>query len=188
MNTKRYPHLMLDIETLGVTPDAAVLSLAAAPFGVGEVAPAAHCFHMVIDLKAERRAGAVVSQSTLDWWAAQSPAARQVLDRATADGHAPALVAAALVDFVSTVMEPRFGVWGNGAAFDPVLIAEMVRRHAVKLPWAYNQVRCHRTLLALHPKARKVAPTLAHDALADALAQAQTAALILAERSGEVRW
>ena len=184
----RYPHLMLDIETLGVTPDAPILSLAAVPFGAGEIAPVAVCFHAVLDLQAEYAAGAKASQSTLEWWARQSPAARQVLDRATTFGNPPVQVAAALSSYIGTHMAAIFSVWGNGASFDPVLVSEMFRRHGVLLPWQYNQVRCHRTLLALHPHVKKSKPTLAHDALSDAYAQAQTAAMILAERSGEVRW
>ena len=184
----RYPHLMLDIETLGVTPDAPILSLAAVPFGAGEIAPVAACFHVVLDLQAEYAAGAEASQSTLEWWTRQSPAARQVLDRATTFGSPPVQVAAALVNYVGTHMAPGYGVWRNGASFDPVLVSEMFWRHGVPLPWKYSQIRCHRTLLALHPGVVKSRPTLAHDALADAYGQAQTAGRILAERSGEVRW
>lgn len=63
----RYAHLMLDIETLGVTPDAPILSLAAVPFGAGEIAAVAMCFNVIIDLQAEYAAGAKASQSTLEW-------------------------------------------------------------------------------------------------------------------------
>lgn len=75
------------------------------------------------------------------------------------------------------------GVWGNGAAFDNVVLTNAFRAVGLQMPWSYRLDRCYRTLRALFEDIE--APPFVgvrHTALADALAQADHAQNIMISR------
>src|SRR5665647_2128309 len=120
-------HLMVDLETLGTTPDAAVLSIGACYFDpLGTVPegtlfepPNPGIFYRVIKLQGQQR---VMDADTIQWWMQQSFEARaEVFPPKTAPGLP---IATAMKQFVDVFL-PRdcsnLMVWSQGASFDLVI-------------------------------------------------------------------
>ena len=166
---------MLDIETLGTTPGAVILSIGAVEFdttGLGKV------FYAAIDIASCLTAGLVADSDTLNWWLQQSPAARADAFRGET------ALKPALIDFFEWMrITGADRVWANGASFDFPLLSAAYRAAGLQVPWRYSNERCFRTLAALWP-VEKVANANPHNALFDARAQAQRASAILAELEG----
>jgi hypothetical protein len=118
----------------------------------------------------------------------QSVAARTVLDRAM-DPNAVS-IGEMLCHFslwLHNVEKDRNNlyVWGNGAAFDNVLVAEALRRCGMKPAWNYYNDRCYRTLKNLRPDVKLIRLGTHHDALDDARSQADHAIRLLASLKRE---
>lgn len=71
-------------------------------------------------------------------------------------------------------------VWGNGAAFDNVILASAYRRVTAGTPWQYWNDRCYRTVKALHPDVPMQRTGDHHNALDDAISQAHQLIAMLA--------
>ena len=178
-------HLMLDIETLGVNPGCIVLSIGAVEFSNGVITGR---FHAHIDPHSCEEYGLKAEAGTTMWWLAQDQKAQQAL--LSGEQHDLDDV---LASFIDTFDWKDLKVWANGASFDfPILKAafEAVDR---KLPWAFYNEMDFRTIKGLMPKAdfdtMRVRPGVAHDALDDATAQAQTLIKIfeLMQQGGPLR-
>jgi hypothetical protein len=79
----------------------------------------------------------------------------------------------------SAYVKPNCKVWGNGAGFDNVLIEALYRNIGKGAPWKFWDSRCFRTLKALLPADKTVKHDVAHNALQDAIDQAEVAVVIL---------
>ncbi|WP_337186607.1 3'-5' exonuclease [Phenylobacterium sp.] len=164
-------HIMVDLETFGTTPGAAIASIGAVAFDprTGVIGPT---FYRVVDLGSCAAAGLTFEPSTITWWLRQSEAAREALTEAQACelGHA-------LGWFRMFYIQNCRGrpIWGHGANFDEPILSAAFRAVGVAIPWSYWDARCTRTLFAM----AKVKPDRAagthHNALDDALAQAHAA-------------
>ncbi|CAL8981568.1 hypothetical protein RHODGE_RHODGE_02807 [Rhodoplanes serenus] len=171
-------HLMIDIETLGTAPDAAILSVGACyfvPFAVADESIIGSAYYAAV-APASAIAEGSIDSDTLRWWLTQPEE-----QRAEAFGGTTPLrlALAGLVDFVRRCA-PDW-VWANAPQFDLVILESAMRRLAIEVPWSYRAPRCVRTLKAL--AGDLVAPlprtTPAHDALADARHQAMEVAILL---------
>jgi hypothetical protein len=169
-------HVMLDIETLGTRPGAMIASIGACTFGDGKPRKQ---FRARCRIDGQEKLGLHIEPDTVLWWLEQDHEARVAL---TAESGKMSLEAALceLREFLQWAQQglpfSRRRVWANGANFDPVMIEAAAR--AAQLPplWSYRDVRCHRTLLDLAGvDGKEYRPTVAHDALADAMAQADAA-------------
>lgn len=157
-------HTMLDLETADNGPRSAIVAIGAVCFyGPNEAAQ----FYQAIDLQSNWYAGLTIGADTMGWWDKQSPEARAVFE----DPNRIPLVWA-LIEFARWLRpfrEPR--IWGNGAAFDNVILRSAYDALGQKAPWPFWNDRCFRTVKAMVGKPVEVAGT-AHNALADAIAQA----------------
>lgn len=158
-------HVMVDLETLGKGPDAAVFAIGAVRFdetGTGST------FYRTIDLQSAVDHGGVIEPDTVIWWMEQHDAARQALIDATGD------MSDVLADFTQFLNAAALdGLWGNGAAFDNAILAQAYRRQGDNPPWQFYKDRCYRTEKAQSPvKIRKRTGTH-HNALDDAITQAE---------------
>lgn len=136
--------IMLDIETLGVHPGAAVLQIGAIHFENGiETAS----FIQEISLDDCLQKGLLIEADTLRWWNRQDPVVRtQVF---TGDG-ALYFTLLALNEFV----ENHGGatpIWCNGAGFDFPILRAAYYKLGLPPAWHYTQERDLRTLKALFP-------------------------------------
>lgn len=163
--------IMIDLETLGLGYDAPILSIGAAVIANREVTLGG--YHEGISLKDSIAEGCVPSASTIEWWLRQAPEAQLALAAKIAGGER---LLAVLRDFANWVRGyPGAYVWGNGADFDIAMLRHAFAKMGIDEPWSYRNVRCFRTYMAEFGRDEDwVQPTVKHDALADARAQAQT--------------
>jgi hypothetical protein len=170
-------HVMIDIETMGVRHNAAVVAIGAVKFDprgepgqLGDAAdPEYRDFYANVDLQSSLDAGLRVDGGTVMWWLKQSGQARDRLQDVSAP---PASLQAALSELTIWFGPERLPTWGNGAAFDLVILRNAYLAHGANPPWRYTDERCYRTLRAELPEVAYLPPVLAHDALEDARAQA----------------
>jgi exodeoxyribonuclease VIII len=159
---------MIDIETLDTAPDATILSIAAVAFDTyGNIAGKLHGY--TEDCPS---GNATKSMDTALWWMAQDEEARKL--QAEAERNPLTHVLNELSVFFESFNGQDVNVWGNGAAFDNVILRRAYERNGLKAPWEYWQDRCYRTLSALFPDVKAPEFTgVKHDALADATNQAK---------------
>lgn len=179
-------HVMLDLETLATTPDAAVVSMGAALFSPEAVGDGVTCYanHFECTLNLEEQLGRLgrrASGDTVRWWMQQGGEARSVFV-----SQAQVLAAVALVGFFQWLPAGPLGfcLWSNGADFDIPIILHLAQQLGLTPPWKFYRHRCFRTLKEVHPKLyalanKKFTNPTKHDALADAVWQAQVAVHIL---------
>jgi hypothetical protein len=179
-------NVMLDLETLGVTPNSIILSIGAVEFdesNLGDV------FHMGIDYEDQVKRDMHVDASTAMWWLGQDQAAQQALLKITAGALSLPVV---LTKFAAAFKNwDKKRLWCNGASFDiPLLVAAHKKSNLIQ-PWRYSNEMDMRTIKGLFGKeawklhAEK--PTVAHDGLADAIAQARSLQRVLQEL-GDPEW
>lgn len=178
-------HVMLDLETLGTGPDAAIVAIGAVAFDPRSYT-LGDTFYRVIDLESALRWSGTVDGSTLKWWLSQPDAARRELARDDATDFPDTLEG--FSTWCSTLC-PRddLRVWGNGAGFDNTILRQSYLRvfgvlDEPSLPWIHWNDRCYRTVKAFYPHIPKPAPAIKHHALEDARAQAQHLLAMLAAK------
>lgn len=162
--------VMLDLETMGNGPQAAIIAIGAVEFDI-LTQQIGDRFYTVIDLESAVACGGVMDASTVLWWLKQSDAARAEFERS--GDH----ISVALQKFAGW-MENRakrddVRVWGNGAAFDNVILASAYRRNGTTQPWQFWNDRCYRTIKAQHPTVTMERNGTHHNAVDDAESQAR---------------
>lgn len=181
MKEERWPHVMLDLETLDNVPTTVILAIGAVAFDprAGKLGPE---FFVRIDIDEQIELGRTISGDTLRWWLSQDEAARNSTfgleeDEETFERNNSA-VQHALTRFggyLRKVTEAdHVRVWGNGSDFDNAALASLHRMGKRPLPWKFWNNRCFRTLKAEH-KLPNPQPLneVKHDALSDAREQAR---------------
>lgn len=161
-------HVMVDLETLGLTPNSVILSIGAVKFDprTGEIGGG---FERKIDIGSSIARGFTINVDTLQWWSNQSLDART----ATFDGG-KVRIPDALASF-SEFFGDSVYIWGNGADFDIAMLKTAYERLGADTPWNYKNTRCYRTMMSeFGEPSDYVKPTLAHRALPDAISQAAT--------------
>lgn len=157
--------LMIDLETLGTKPNSVILSIGAVAFDKTGFKDEFYCN---IDLNDSIRHGFDIDADTLYWWLSQDKEAGAVLNKDKVH------VGGAMVqlrDFVSKNQPSE--VWANSPSFDLVMIKNALQKTNMECPYPFWIERDFRTFLSL-TGAKRVYPTVAHNALEDAKAQAQT--------------
>lgn len=160
--------LMLDIETLGKSNLAAITQIGAVAFNVEQ--GVIDQFHIRVDPETSVAAGMMVDVSTVLWWLKQSDAARAEFDK----GPQVSLQAAlkGLSEFCSKHLNEDSGVWGNGVAFDNVILGNAYKLCNIEQPWKFWQDRCYRTIKGLLKSIPVDDYGVAHNGLDDAIKQA----------------
>jgi len=164
-------NLMVDLETLGTRPGCAILSIAAVPFASPyDIEP----FYLKIKAESCTENGFHVDDATVAWWGKQNKAAYDEAFSGVID------IKSALYAFreYCRVLPTSPVIWGNGANFDNAILAEAYKIIGEKQPWKYVDDRCYRTLKALYPMVTYIQPKIKHNALQDAMAQADHATRI----------
>lgn len=165
-------HIMVDLETMGNSNNAAIVAIGAAVFseeGVGST------FYRTIDLDDAAKYG-VIDASTVKWWLQQEADARRELYLASCP------LRVALMDFSAWLGSQGAvdGVWGFGATFDNVILRNAYKALDLFCPWHFRKDRCFRTVAAMYPQV-EWEPRVGthHNALDDAVTQARTAIKML---------
>jgi exodeoxyribonuclease VIII len=162
--------VMLDLETMGNGPRSAIVAIGAVRFDIARN-HIGDRFYAAVDLASSVAMGGEMDPSTVLWWMRQSDSARSAFERPGA------LLSAALMQFTAWLHDcgsPNdVRVWGNGAAFDNVILASAYRCGNMPLPWRYWNDRCYRTIRAQHPGVKLERVGVHHNAADDAESQAR---------------
>ena len=159
-------NVMLDLETMGLGPTAAIIALGAVRFTTAGVVDS---YYRVVDLQSSVDLGLTMDASTVVLWLGQSGPAREAIRRKGTP------ILEVLENFAGWLeVDPGAPhIWGNGAAFDNVVLANAYRLAGQKPPWSYKHDRCYRTIAAMAPEIERVTLGTAHNALDDARSQAE---------------
>lgn len=160
-------NVMVDVESLAVTADAVVMSVGAVEFELsGEIG---RTFYASISIDSNQELGRRITEDTLVWWMRQSPDAQRVFQEAKVS------LRQALEDLSSWFPEDA-KAWADGTDFDLPMLAHAYSQLQMTVPWDFWNSRCVRTVRDL-PGAeavQRIKPSVAHNALEDAIAQAKT--------------
>lgn len=154
---------MLDLETLGNRPGSVIVAIGAVKFGNGEIIDS---FYGRVDPESCIALGLRMDCSTVMWWLQQESAARLEI---TKPGKPLAQV---LLAFSAWLADPDAEIWGNGAAFDNVLLGDAYDRAQLPRPWKFWNDRCYRTVKNIRPDVPMPRAGTHHNALDDAKSQA----------------
>jgi len=154
-------NIMLDLETMGTSSNAAIVAIGAVRFNTD----LEDSFYQVVDLQSSLDAGLEMGADAVLWWMQQEQAARNAI---TVKGIP---LKEALILFTQWAKEDAL-IWGNGATFDNVILANAYDKSSLSRPWKYSGNRCYRTIKAFYPDIKLVRVGIAHNALDDAQSQA----------------
>ncbi|GJK70631.1 3'-5' exoribonuclease domain-containing protein [Citrobacter freundii] len=144
-----YTHLMVDMETMGNSPDAPIVSIGAVFFDPSTGNTGAE-FYRVVSLESSMSFGMKPDASTIQWWLKQSSEARSAILVDEAMGLRESLEL--LADFIAENAangSHTVQLWGNGCSFDNVILR---RAHALtETPFAvpFRNDRDVRTMVEL---------------------------------------
>jgi exodeoxyribonuclease VIII len=167
-------NVMVDLETLGNGSNAVIIALGAVEFGDGELG---RTFYTNVDPQSCVDAGLKMDVSTVMWWMQQTEQSRAIFKKL----NSPLRVA---LDDFATWYPSGAALWGNGATFDNVILANAYRALGGKQPWEFWNDRCYRTLKSLYPHVKLERTGVAHNALDDAKSQALHALKLLTASKG----
>lgn len=175
-------NIMIDLETMGAGPDAAIIAIGAVAFDI-EKQEIGQSFYVAVDLQSAVDSGGAIDPQTVLWWMQQSDLARGEFKR---QGIA---IATALFQFSTWIggighFSTR-RVWGNGASFDNVILSSAYRRQKMQVPWQYWNERCYRTVKAMYPGIKMQRTGTHHNALDDAESQSKHLLEMLASVKGQ---
>lgn len=169
-------HVMIDLETLDTVATAKTLSIGAVAFDE------TGCVHrkVLINLDLDSQKSRTMSGSTFDWWLGQSSEARAAIT-----GAERKLDLKSALKVLSGFMEgTAYKVWSNGAAFDIPILDHAYRELGIETPWKFGNVRCYRTIKAMHREVNVERTGTAHNALDDAMYQMQVLVAIHKAKGG----
>lgn len=156
--------IMLDLETMGNTSNAAITAIGAVKFDHEKILDR---FEVLVDLQSCLDAGMEVTASTVLWWLQQSEEARAQF-KEEADS-----ITLALAKFSAWVgHEEDIEIWGNGASFDNDILANAYRKCTMERPWPHWADRCYRMIKAKCPSIELRRVGTHHRAVDDAESQA----------------
>jgi|AntDeeMinimDraft_5_1070356.scaffolds.fasta_scaffold43649_1 hypothetical protein len=157
-----FPHLMLDIETMGNKSNSAIISIGAVEFDI-ETGETGKEFYRNVSLKSSIDLGLNIDADTVMWWMNQSDDARKSLINEKAIS-----INKALIDF-REFCNKEYQIWGNSARFDLGIMQDAYVKANIDIPWDFRKERCVRTLVSFKPEIKKNLSFkgTAHNALAD---------------------
>ena len=135
-----YTDVMIDLETLGLRPNAPIVSLGAVQFDIktGETGQSLYEKIEWIHDQKDRP----LDRETVAWWLEQDPVAqKELIDRKNCIKLKLALKR--LDDF----FPKKARVWANGSTFDCVILDDAYQNHANRMPpWGFRNIRDCRTI------------------------------------------
>ena len=167
---------MLDIETMGNSANSAIVALGAVHFDERGVLDS---YYSGVSLESSLDIGLDVDASTVMWWMSQSDDARSALSVDVLD------ILTVLTSFGLWIGRDPI-VWGNGAAFDNIILSNAYRKVKIAQPWDFWNDRCYRTIKSLYPNVKMLRRGVHHNALDDAKSQALHLLDIISEKNLEI--
>ena len=156
-------HIMIDIETLGVTPQATILSIACCGFEpvTGNVTEETYYKRIEIDTQENRQ----IDESTIEWWSKQNAEAQE---EAFGEGVDRVDLKDSLEE-ISKMIWKHENVWTNGTTFDIPILTDAFNEYNIPIPWKFWKVFDTRSVYTLVPDLGKLGNS--HNALEDCVNQ-----------------
>lgn len=154
---------MVDIECLGVAPDALILTIAAVAFDPisGDI-DSDRSLYFRID--PESQPNRKIDQSTLEWWASQPKIAQE--EAFDEKNRVPLKEA---LEKLSNLIWQSKRLWANGITYDITILEHAFKQEKLNLPWQYYKVMDARTVYKLAPNVGKLSNN--HHAFYDCVSQ-----------------
>lgn len=167
----KYDSVMVDLETMGTSNNAAIVAIGAFKFNLNERQDVSTIgynqkFYSNVKLASSMRAGLKVDAGAIVWWMDQEQEVRNHLNLN------PISLYDALTAFNSWILPGKPMLWGNGATFDNVILRSAMEPVMVEPNWHYKQDMCYRTVKNLFGKDvsfQRIGTQ--HNALDDAITQ-----------------
>lgn len=162
-------HVMVDLETLSTSPDAAILSIGAVKFDPFNTKEPVDAFYQAIEATSCQAYNLKIDAATVIWWMseAQEPARTRYMGERHMD------LPSALEGFTQWYGRESVPVWGNGSDFDNVILRTALERCGFEVPWKFYHNRCYRTFKQSAPRIKPPKNPNPHHALYDAATQAK---------------
>ena len=147
-DSRTYPDVMIDLETLGTESNCQVLSIGAVRFRLDTVddfdtiLDPDRNFYARMDERDQAALGRTADEGTMQWWSEQSADARSVFDEEREDTKS---VLKRWVKFCKGAKR----IWGNGNMFDNAIMKSLCQDYGVKYPVFYSKDLDVRTLTFL---------------------------------------
>lgn len=159
--------VMVDLETMSTDSNASIISIGAVRFWLNVKQTEFtqdQLFYTAVSLESSQEAGLHIKADTIMWWLSQGEEARTAFKN-------PVSLASALNAFSRFIPSKDTYIFGNGAAYDNVVLHNAYNAINLKYPVSYKYDVCYRTMCKL--TAVKPAPFegTKHNALDDAKAQ-----------------
>lgn len=160
--------VMLDLETLSTRPDATILTFGACKFNPFDQADITDGIYFRINVDEQIALDRHVDDNTIEWWGKQAE-----------DVYAEAFSPEDRISLEQFAQElNRFivgakNIWAQGPVFDIVILENLYRQLGIPAPWQFWQIRDSRTLLSTLGDPREKNKAGLHNALEDAVSQAQ---------------
>lgn len=156
--------VMIDLETLGTTADAVIMSIGAVVFDFNGGIDEKKAFYASVSIDSNLEVGRKIQEDTLIWWMGQSPEAKRVFEE-------PKVTLEAALDDLAEWFPEGACAWSNGASFDIAMLEHAYKSGGNEVPWKFWDSRCVRTYRSL-PGAERVPKLInGHHALLDAVNQ-----------------
>lgn len=165
-------HVSVDLETRDLRASSAVVSVGLAAFTVagGLVGTT----YMVLDSEQQIKDGRTKCQSVDEWWQRQDPKVKEAMNDPLM--VLPKIGLGFITQFFARFQNNTYriaGVWGYGSDFDNAILLDMFAHYNMPPPWEFKVNRCGRTLVNLAGVAAPPPHGRKHNALDDAIFQAQ---------------
>lgn len=169
-------HIMLNLETMANTYNAAIVSIGAVLFDEVTILDR---FYYTVDLQSCLDVGLTVDASTIVWWLQQNEEAKKELYNI----YHKACIKGACENFNTwwtgikndyLPFKEDIFIWGYGSTFDNVILRNAYNKAGIEPVWEYRDDLCYRTICRLFPFIKYIEePIIKHHALHDAEAQAK---------------
>jgi len=135
---------MLDLETLGVSPNSVILTLGAVKFDPYNDIDPDDALYCRLDVDQQTAMGREIDPNTVEWWGKQS---EEAIEEALGEENRVSLEVATkeLNKFVVGAKE----IWAQGIVFDIGMLENLYQQIQQPAPWRFYQIRDSRTLLGL---------------------------------------
>lgn len=140
-------HVMIDLETLSLQPNAAIIEIAAKEFNpVKEIEVPNNTFHEFVDSTSCAMHGMDFDKATIEWWSQQELPLKKHFDTFISD-YPIGYALNELTDYLhATAPDGDMMLWSQGADFDIAILRSAYRNVLGKeLPVKYRNVRDART-------------------------------------------
>lgn len=167
INNIPYNAVMVDLETMSTDSNASIIAIGAVRFWLNVKQTEFtddQLFYTAVSLSSSQEAGLHIKADTVMWWLGQDDEARSAFKN-------PVTLSSALNAFSRFFPSKETYVFGNGAAYDNVVLHNAYKAINLKYPVSYKYDVCYRTLCKLSDSKPPKFEGIKHHALDDAKAQ-----------------